>query len=162
MRTKTLVKNCPFCRKVYEQRSYISWGKDPLDEERWLFGTPLVLCPNCGKLFIDKDRQELAITGPRRQDTAVIGPASIRLGLLGAVLGAIFLIAGQTALGLIALCVAAATLAADAALFPTRRRKLENERIASEKRLSDPEYALALKRAGYEIPEKYLNGVGPG
>ena len=159
MRTNTLVKNCPFCNKVYEQRSYISWGKSPRDEDRWLFGAPLLLCPHCNRLFIDKDRQELAITGPRKQDTAVIGPASMRLGILGAALGAILLIPGQTALALIAFGVAAATLIADAALYPTRRRKLENERRASEKRLSDPEYARALKRAGYDVPEKYLNGV---
>lgn len=159
MPTKTLVKTCPFCGKVYEQRSYISWSREPKDEDRWLFGAPLVLCPHCGKLFIDKDRQELALTGPRRQDTAVVGPASLRLGLLGAVLGAVLLIPGQTALALIAFGVAAATLIADVALYPTRRKKLENERKASEKRLSDPDYAMALKRAGYDVPEKYLNGV---
>lgn len=158
MRTRTLVKNCPFCGKVYEQRSYISWSREPKDEERWLFGTPLILCPHCNRLFIDKDRQELALTGPRRQDTAVIGPASLRLGILGAALGAVLLIPGQTALALIAFGVAAATLIADAALYPTRRKKLENERAASEKRLSNPEYARALKRAGYEIPGKYLDG----
>lgn len=156
MRTRTLVKNCPLCGKVYEQRSYITWGREEKDEDRWLFGAPLRLCPHCGKLFIDKDMQELALTGPRRQDKAVIGPASLRLGILGVTLGALLLIPGQTALALIAFGVAAATLAADAALYPTRKRKLDNERKASEKRLSDPEYARALKRAGYDIPEKYL------
>lgn len=157
MPMKTLVKNCPFCNKVYEQRSYAVWGRQPTDEDRWLFGTPFVLCPHCGKLFVDKDRQELAITGPRKQDTAVIGPASLRLALMGAILGVALLLARQTVLALIAFGVAAATLIADAALFPTRRKKLENERTASEKRLSDPEYIRALKRAGYVVPEKYLN-----
>ncbi len=157
MPMKTLVKNCPFCKKVYEQRSYAVWGRQPTDKDKWLFGTPFVLCPHCGKLFVDKDRQELAITGPRKQDTAVIGPASVRIALMGAILGGVLLLARQTVLALIAFGVAAATLIADAALFPTRRRKLENERAASEKRLADPEYARALVRAGYDIPEKYLN-----
>lgn len=156
MPMKTLVKNCPFCKKTYEQRSYAVWGRQPTDEDRWLFGTPLLLCPNCGKLFIDKDRQELALTGPRKQDRAVIGPASLRIALMGAILGAVLLIARQTPLGLIAFTVALATLVADAALYPTRKRKLDNELAASRKRLSDPEYALALKRAGYDIPDRYL------
>ena len=28
--------------------------------------------------------------------------------------------------------------------------------MASEKRLSDPDYARALKNAGYDIPDRYL------
>ena len=157
MAVKTLVKNCPFCKKVYEQRSYATWGRQPTDEDSWLFGTPLKLCPHCKKLFIDKDVQELAITGPRKQDTAIIGPASLRLAVMGAILGAALLIGRLTAFALIAFGVALATLIADAALYPARRKKLEVERQASEKRLSDPEYAAALKRAGYDIPERYLN-----
>ena len=157
MPTKTLVKNCPFCKKVVEQRSYISWGRQSSDEDRWQFGPPLRLCPHCGKLFIDKDRQELAVTPPRKQDLAVIGPASVRIAAIGAVLGGALLLGRQTVLALIAFGVALATLAADAALCPTRRKKLDDERKASEKRLSDPKYAQALRRAGYAIPEKYLN-----
>ena len=157
MPMKTLVKNCPFCKKVVEQRSYASWGRQPTDEDRWLFGTPLRLCPHCGKLFIDKDMQELALTGPRKHDTAVVGPASLRLAAMGGILGAVLLIAGQTAFALVAFGVALTTLIADAALYPTRKRKLDNERAASAKRLSDPDYARALKRAGYDVPDSYLN-----
>ena len=51
MAMKTLVKNCPFCKKVVEQRAYASWGRQPSEEDKWLFGTPLKLCPHCGKLF---------------------------------------------------------------------------------------------------------------
>ena len=156
MPMKNLVKNCPFCGKVVEQRAYATWGREARDEDRWLFGTPMLVCPHCGKLYVDRDRQELAITGPRKQDTLVIGPASLRLAALGAVLGAVLLIAGQTTFALIAFAVALATLVADAALYPTRRKKLENERVASEKRLSDPNYARALARAGYDVPERYL------
>lgn len=158
MAMKTLVKNCPFCKKVVEQRAYAVWGRQPTEEDKWLFGTPMKLCPHCGKLYIDRDMQELAITGPRKQDTAVVGPASLRLGLMGGVLGGLLLAIGQTTLALIAFGVALATLVADVALCPTRRRKLAAEKIASQKRLSDPDYARALKRAGYDIPQEYLDG----
>lgn len=156
MAMKTLVKNCPFCKKVYEQRAYATWGRAPTDQDKWLFGTPLRLCPHCGKLFIDKDMQELAITGPRKQDLALVGQASIRLALMGAILGALLLIGKLSVFAYIAFGVALATLLADLCLYPTRKKKLENERLASEKRLSDPKYAQALKRAGYDIPERYL------
>ena len=156
MAMKTLVKNCPFCGKVVEQRAYASWGRQDSEQDKWLFGTPMRLCPHCGKLFIDRDRQELAITGPRKQDMAVIGPASLRLALMGVVLGALLLVGKLNALAYIAFGVALATLPADAAQYPTRQKKLKTERAASEKRLSDPDYARALKNAGYGIPEHYL------
>ena len=146
MAIKTLVKNCPFCKKVVEQRAYASWGRKPSEEDKWLFGTPLKLCPHCGKLYIDKDMQELAITGPRKQDMVFVGPASLRIALMGVVLGALLLIGRLTVFACIAFCVALATLVADAALYPTRQKKLAAERVASEKRLSDPDYARALDR----------------
>ena len=151
MAMKTLVKNCPFCKKVVEQRAYASWGRKPSEEDKWLFGTPLKLCPHCGKLYIDKDIQELAITGPRKQDMAVVGLASLRIALMGVVL-----IGKLNTFAYIAFGVALLTLGADAALYPTRQKKLANERLASEKRLSDPDYARALKKAGYDIPDRYL------
>ena len=156
MAIKTLVKNCPFCKKVVEQRAYASWGRKPSEEDKWLFGTPLKLCPHCGKLYIDKDMQELAITGPRKQDTVFVGPASLRIALMGVVLGALLMIGRLTVFACIAFGVALATLVADAALYPTRQKKLAAERVASEKRLSDPDYARALKNAGYDIPDRYL------
>ena len=156
MAMKTLVKNCPFCKKVVEQRSYASWGRKPSEEDKWLFGTPLKLCPHCGKLYIDKDMQELAITGPRKQDTVFVGLASLRIALMGVALGALLLIGRLTVFACIAFGVALATLVADAALYPTRQKKLAAERVASEKRLSDPDYARALKNAGYDIPDRYL------
>ncbi len=157
MAMKTLVKNCPFCKKVVEQQAYASWGRQPSEQDKWLFGSPLRLCPHCGKLFIDKDRQELAITGPRKQDMAVVGPASLKLALMGVVLGGLLLVGRLNVLACIAFGVALATLVADAALYPTRQKKLKAERVASEKRLSDPSYAQALKNAGYDIPERYLS-----
>ena len=37
-----------------------------------------------------------------------------------------------------------------------RQQELQKEQQASKERLSDPEYAKALKELGYEVPEAYL------
>lgn len=157
MAIKTITKTCPFCKKVYEQRSFNARGKVVTDEERWLFGSPLRMCPNCKQLFIDKDMQELAITGPRKQDSAIITPGSRKLALMGVILGVLMYVAGLHIFGYITGGVGVACGIADLAFYPTRLKKLERERQASEKRLSDPNYARMLKNAGYSIPEKYLN-----
>lgn len=162
MAIKTITKTCPFCGKVYEQRSFnVRSRKSELTaEDRWLFGTPMKLCPNCKKLFIDKDVQELAITGPRARDKALINPTSRTLTLMGLILGAILWFGGLKTLALIAVGVGVLCAAMDLALYPSRMKRLERERQASEKRLSDPDYARALKKAGYDIPERYLKPEG--
>ncbi len=157
MPVKSLVKNCPYCRHVYEQRSYVAQSRTPADEDRWLFGSPMKMCPNCHKMFVDQDMQELAITRPRKRDTVLINASTVKIALIGAVLGAgLIFLAHQTELGLIAFGVALATVIADLALYPNRMKKLEREREASEKRLSNPDYARMLQKAGYHVPEKYL------
>ena len=156
MAIKTITKTCPFCKKVYEQRSFNSRGKTVTDEERWLFGSPLRMCSHCKQLFFDKDVQELAITGPRKQDKALITPGSAKLALMGILLGVLMFVAKLTVFAIIAAAVGVLCGIADLCLYPTRMKKLEKERQASEKRLSDPKYARMLKNAGYDVPGKYL------
>ena len=156
MAIKTITKTCPFCKKVCEQRSFNARGKTVTDEERWLFGSPLRMCPHCKQLYIDKDVQEMAITGLRKQDKALITAGSRKLALMGIVLGIVMYLLDLRVFGYIALGVGVLCGIADLALYPMRMKKLEKERQASEKRLSDPKYARMLKEAGYDIPEKYL------
>ena len=158
MAIKSITKTCPFCGKIYEQRNFNvrSRKSEVTEQDRWVYGTPMKICPGCKKLFIDKDVQELAITELRRQDKALINPASRNLTLMGLILGALLYLGGLTVFAMIAAGVGVLCSVVDLALYPTRMKKLEREREASEKRLSDPNYARALKRAGYDIPEKYL------
>ena len=158
MAIKTITKTCPFCKKIYEQRSFNSRGKTVTDEERWLFGSPLRMCPHCKQMFFDKDVQEIAITGMRRQDKAFITSGSLKLAVMGIILGILMFIAKLTTFAAIAASVGLLCGIADLCLYPTRIKKLEKERQVSEKRLSDPGYARMLKNAGYEVPEKYLKG----
>lgn len=156
MATNTITKTCPFCRKVYEQRSFYCRGKTVTEEERWLFGSPMRMCPHCKKMFCDKDVRELAITGMRKQDKAFITPGSLKVSAMGIILGGLMLLAKLTTFGYIAMGVGLLWGVADLCLYPTRMKKMEKERQASEKRLSDPAYARMLKNAGYEVPQRYL------
>ena len=157
MAIKSITKTCPFCGKIYEQRNFnVARRHEITEEDRWVFGTPMKICPGCKKLFIDKDVQELAITEPRRQDKVLITPASCRLALMGLILGLLLYLGGLTGFAIAAAAVGVLCAAVDLALYPTRMQKLKREREASEKRLSDPDYARALKRAGYDIPDRYL------
>jgi len=42
------------------------------------------MCPHCKQVFFDKDVQEIAITGMRKQDKALITPGSLKLAAMGA------------------------------------------------------------------------------
>ena len=157
MAIKSITKTCPFCGKIYEQRNFnVARRREITEEDRWIYGTPMKICPGCKKLFIDKDVQELAITNLRKQDKVLINPASRTLSLMGLILGLLLYLGGLTGFAIAAAAVGVLCAVMDLALYPTRMKKLERERQASEKRLSDPDYARALKKAGYDIPEKYL------
>ena len=69
---------------------------------------------------------------------------------------------GQPTFAIVAAAVAVVYLAMDLGMYPMRMGKLKKEREASEKRLSDPDYARALKRAGIDVPERYLKGESKG
>lgn len=156
MAVKTITKTCPFCKKVYEQRSFNARGKEVTEEERRVYGTPMKICPHCKRLFIDKDVQELAICGTCKRDKQLINPGTRTLALMGIILGALLFFGGATVFGYVAAGVGVLCAAVDVGLYPSRMKRLERERQASEKRLSDPDYARALKRAGYPVPDRYL------
>lgn len=156
MAVKTITKACPFCNKIYEQRSFNARGKEITEEERRVYGTPLKICPNCKRLFIDKDVQELAISGSCKRDRQLINPGTRTLTLMGLILGALLYLGDAKPFACVAAGVGVLCAVVDVALYPSRMKRLERERQASEKRLSDPDYARALKKAGYTIPDKYL------
>lgn len=156
MAMKQLTKTCPHCGMVAEQRAIGRWGHKLQPEDYWAYGSPLKMCRNCQKLYIDKDYRELAITPLRSYDKAPLTSSTYLLVMTGVILGGVFYLAGQTAIACIAGGVAVMYTIADLAFFPTRLKKLEKEKAASEKRMSDPQYAQALKNSGFDIPDQYL------
>ena len=83
--------------------------------------------------------------------------AGLMLLPVGALVALLLVLLGQPTFAIVAAGVAVVYLMMDLALYPMRMNKLKKERAASEARLSDPEYARALKKAGIDVPEKYLN-----
>ena len=162
MAVQQITKKCPYCEKIYEQRACGGFGRRSAPEDIWVYGSPMKLCPNCKRIFIDKDVKELAITGLRKSDRAKITASTRTLLPMGAILAVLMYAMGQTTFALIAAGIAALYLAMDLALYPVRMGKLKKERAASEKRLSDPDYARALKRAGIDVPERYLKDESKG
>lgn len=156
MPMKQLTKQCPHCGRVYEQRPIGRWGKKLTPEDYWVFGSPLKMCKNCQKMFIDKDYREMAITPLRSYDKAPLTSSTYLLLTVGFLLGVIMYMGGQTIFAAIVVGVAVAYMIADLLFYPTRLKKLAKEKEASLKRMSDPAYAQALKNAGFDIPNEYL------
>ena len=160
MSMQHLTKKCPYSGRIYEQRSYGSVGRKPAPEDAWVYGSPMKLCANCKRIFIDMDVKELAITELRKSDTAKITASTRTLLPMGALVALLLYVLGQPTFAIVAAAVAVVYLAMDLGMYPMRMGKLRKERAASEKRLSDPEYALALKKAGIDVPERYLKTKG--
>ena len=156
MSVQQITKKCPYCGKVYEQRPVGGFGRKPLPEDVWVYGSPMKLCANCKRIFIDKDVKELAITELRKSDTAKITANTKTLLPMGALVAVLLYLLGQPTFASVAAAVAVVYRAMDLGMYPMRMGKLKKEREASEKRLSDPEYARALKKAGIDVPERYF------
>ena len=162
MSMQHLTKKCPYCGRIYEQRSYGSVGRRPAPEDAWVYGSPMKLCGNCKRIFIDMDVKELAITELRKSDTAKITASTRTLLPMGALVALLLYVLGQPTFAIVAAAVAVVYLAMDLGMYPMRMGKLRKERAASEKRLSDPDYARALKKAGIDVPERYLKNESKG
>ena len=162
MSMQHLTKKCPYCGRIYEQRSYGSVGRRPAPEDAWVYGSPMKLCGNCKRIFIDMDVKELAITELRKSDTAKITASTRTLLPMGALVALLLYVLGQPTFAIVAAAVAVVYLAMDLGMYPMRMGKLKKERAASEKRLSDPDYARALKKAGIDVPERYLKNESKG
>ena len=162
MSMQQITKKCPYCGRVYEQRACGSIGRKPRPEDVWVYGSPMKLCESCKRIFIDKDVKELAITELRKSDKAKITANTRMLLPMGALVAVLLYLLGQPTFAIVAAAVAVVYLAMDLGMYPMRMGKLKKEREASEKRLSDPDYARALKRAGIDVPERYLKNESKG
>lgn len=157
MAVRQITKKCPYCGRIYEQRTCGGLGRNASIEDAWTFGSPMKICAYCKKIFIDKDVKELAITQPRKADLAKVTASTRSLLIAGALVTLLLYLLGQRSFALVAAGIAVLYLVLDLGMYPMRMGKLKKERAASEQRLSDPEYARALKRSGIDVPERYLN-----
>ena len=162
MAMKKLTKKCPFCNRVYEQRVVGRFGQKLTDEDRWEYGSPLKICLNCRKIFLDTDYQELALVELRERDRERVRRSSVMIVGVAVIAAILCVAAGQEyySFGVLLVLMALAWALGDFIKYPRRMKKLEEEREASLKRLSDPAYARALSKAGYHVPAEYLGSNG--
>ncbi|MBQ6594816.1 MAG: hypothetical protein IJH78_04045 [Clostridia bacterium] len=153
-------KKCPHCGRVYSHRSV--YGPDAR-EKLLVFGPLFVKCPACGQMFRDSDAVELAVMEPPKFYLEKIHLGTILLSVPFAVIGLVILIKGKEAAAnpgaAFLLCAAfvAGLLLTDYSRYRRNMQTIERERMNSIDRLKrDPAYALALKQAGYNVPEEYL------
>lgn len=153
-----VTKKCPNCGHAY---TVLHPGSNTS------YDSPVVRCEKCGQYFVDKDRIELALTDetsasvPRHSGSTylqlfVLTFAEIALiylqfdGTLGEYWWLLIVIS-VLYLGVWFLFISERTS------YPERVAEFEKERLRSEARLSNPEYAALLKKLSYDVPEKYLS-----
>lgn len=156
-------KKCPHCNHAYTVF-------EPKREGH--YGSPLLTCEKCGKHFVDKDYREIAVDGIRDVDKKKIAPGSIVLFLFWLLFffaEVMLFLNGQSIIFdnkrsfaelIIVLLIALFLLyqiISNYKAYNIRQEILEKERLASESRLQNYQYALFLKQLGYSVPKKYLD-----
>ena len=151
-------KKCPYCGKTYE--TYSTYTKQYQNHS----GIPFVTCNHCGGHFIDQDIKEPALKPESANEITVVNcifAMFMPWGLMGILL----------TIGLmdydsppVVLCIIAAVLDiiyVSSVIYFLIKRKILNEEAEREyaesyKRLQNPEYARALKEAGFDVPSWFL------
>lgn len=152
-------KSCPYCGKTY------AWMETTYRH----YGSPLRVCSQCNKTFVDKSYQELACIDYGTADVHKIEPISV----FSVIIGLIFIVlstlqatapddGGMFILfllsGIFLLCAGCYFVKKDISTYPSRCKQLEREISLSRKRLSNPEYARKLHSLGIDVPIDYLQG----
>ena len=152
----TQVKRCPHCGKIYERRRV----RTPYPDEALVkFERIFAECPHCQKTFRDSDAYELAVMDPPACYLKKFHTSNILLAGGFAILGLFSLSVATEPVGamLVMFALGGMLLFSDYVRYKRNIARIESERYASEKRLErDPHYALLLKAAGFDVPEKYL------
>lgn len=151
-------KKCPHCGKTYE--SYSTYTKDFNNHQ----GSPFVRCRFCGNIFVDKEIKEPALepyTGKGFELWRCYFTFLMPFGLGGvaALLCAFNAEKYGPLLGLVGLILLALYAFLTFSTVVDREKLKEDDRKQyeeSERRLMNPEYAKALKEAGFNVPSKYL------
>ena len=145
-------KSCPYCGYRYEiyEPKHISYG------------SPIQTCHHCGKSFIDKDFREIGVEGIRKIDKIPITPSSLIIIIIFVIFGIIATSLGidendsdEIKNGLFLFAIGVIILIVEIIKYYKRKKFFAEEEIASQKRLSDPEYAIALMQLGYNVPNEY-------
>ena len=147
-----VTKKCPHCNYPYTVLESKGAG---------YYGSPVRTCNKCGQTFIDKDYREIAIQGIREIDTQKISARTILFLIIGIFFGVgIFYLFDvdviSVIVAIIAVLLPTLNLISEYRNYGKRQAYLTMEKINSERRLENHEYAVFLKSLGYDVPKKYL------
>ena len=151
-------KYCPNCKYMY---------KRAVGTNNVLYGSPIQTCPVCHHQFIDTDYQEIAIVGVQNGDDKRITFTSALVFIIGGILIAesIGVLVQGDGRAVWTLIIGLALVALPLVKFFTHNQtlvELKEEKRASEKRLSNPEYIKQLMMIKYPVPKRYADLVDGG
>lgn len=150
-------KSCPYCGKIY------TW----METANHHYGSPLRVCSQCNKTFIDKSYKELACNEYAIDEVYKVEPISIFSVIIGLIFIALSILQATAPedevmfilfllFGILLLGAGCYFIKKDISTYPSRCKQLEREISLSRKRLSNPEYARKLHSLGFYVPREYL------
>ena len=147
-----ITKKCPHCNHSYVINEIKNTSH---------YGSPIRTCNFCGKIFVDKDFIEIAVSGIHERDERKISITSLLSVFMGIVCAIFFLTSFDIDIFSIIISALAVLIPvwlaySDFKEYGERQAFLKREKHASEQRLKNHEYALMLKEFGYDVPSKYL------
>lgn len=157
VRVPIVTNYCPHC----------NGSIPPHADDDYLYGSPIQTCPHCSNQYLDKHYHEAEIEGFHESDTSTkaAGKDTMAYGavtLVMALLNLLFFFLNRVSLVLLGILVVLACLFFSSlkksakVLTGIRKKELDKERLASQTRLANRDYARTLKELGYAVPEKYL------
>lgn len=151
-------KRCPHCGKLYE--TYSTHTKNFSNHS----GSPFLTCKFCGKTFVDKDIKEPALKPYSDSGFSIFNCIFAffwPFGVAGIILTGCTISpeTSSVGVGIAALIVDAIYLLLTGHSIKNRKqlqKENKQEYEQSLERLKKPQYAMALKKAGFKVPEQFL------
>ena len=143
-------KKCPHCNYTYTFREPKGTGH---------YGSPIRTCDKCNQYFVDKDYIEIAVDGIREVDKNRVSLRTIinSITFMFFAFGILYVFGIEAIIfSIVPFIISIGLIVRDCAGYKSRQNYLNMERINSENRLKNYEYAALLKEFGYDVPEKYL------
>ncbi len=123
------------------------------------YGPPLFQCVNCGHYVFDCHRRELAWEAMPDNYNEKVSKSAIAACVLYSLVGIVLILGNAVSIGMLAIVFGVLCFLLDIRESGQRKEKLDKEREASRKRVQNPMYVMALKQAGYRVPDYAIDQI---
>lgn len=154
---RRVTKTCPKCG---HKASYTGF--------QCFYGSPYRVCTGCGLGIYDEDYREIAVDGIRKSDIARIPIGLLSITAFFSMLGIGLVISGfekqevvSLIFGLLIIGVLLWVFIGEVRSYKSKLEFFEKEKLASEARMHNLDYAVSLAKLGHNVPEKYLEECDP-